>query len=141
MLLALLAFVAVMLTMTLFRTKEAMLGFPCAIMWAITGAQSYLLSTVPWGDIYFYLFFASFFGMTIFTSLAAFGLREKRDTYCEEEADETEQGVVEGEEGEDTVFGEEESKPSRRTLELRERAKKRRSGQGRKKKIDWGEFR
>ena len=72
------------LTCTMFVSGQAMLGFPCAILWAIVGGHCYLQSAVPWGDIYYYLFFTAF-GMTIFTIIAAVGLREKRDTLADEE--------------------------------------------------------
>ena len=139
-LLAELLFVSVVLTSVMFMSRQAMLGFACFIFWAITGGQAYTLSIDPWGDIYFFIYFGSF-GMAMFTALAAFGLREKRDTFADEEMDEEEADKTEG------VFDEEEKKldklfttegeslePSERTKELRERAKKRRTGESRKKK-------
>lgn len=125
MLLTLLAFTSVCLTCTMFATRQAMLGFACGIFWAITGAQAYTLSTVPWGDIYFYIFFACVFGMTLFTIFAAFGLREVKDS--EEDKGEN---IDEGKEKE-TYFGETVDKeetfdapprPSSRTISLRKRA-------------------
>ena len=84
-LLSFLGFIAVVLTAVMFATRQAMLGFACAMFWAITGAQAYILSTVPWGDIYFYIAFGSLLGMTSFTALAAFGLREERDSIADTE--------------------------------------------------------
>ena len=85
MVLLTLTFIAVGLTCAMFYTKEAMLGFPCALFWAILGGYCYTQSTIPWGDIYYFLAFASLFGMTTFTALSAYGLREKRDTIADEE--------------------------------------------------------
>jgi len=117
----------------MFGTKERMLGFPCALFWALTGAQAYTLSTTPWGDIYYYLAFGSLLGMTIFTAFAAYGLREKRDTLADEEMEEEskEQGYYdEGKEKTSDPFAiEDTSKPSKRTRNLRKRAKQRR-GEG-----------
>lgn len=90
MLLTLLAIVSLGLTCTMFATKQAMLGFACALFWAITGAQAYTLSTIPWGDVYYYISFSCLLGMTTFTALAAYGLREKRDTLADESMDEEE---------------------------------------------------
>jgi len=128
-LLGILAGIAVLLTCVMFATRQSMLGFACAIFWAITGAQAYTLSTTPWGDIYYYLFFASAFGMTIFTAIAAFGLREKRDTIADKEI-ETGEGeyIDEGEGQTDLEFhsGEEKQEPSARVQALRKRATERR---------------
>lgn len=127
-LLGILAGIAVLLTCLMFATRQAMLGFVCAMFWAIAGAQAYTLSSTPWGDIYFYLFFASTFGMTIFCSLAAFGLREKRDTLAEEEMDEEEdEDKGESGEDEDSWLSNEPKKKKRR-----ERATKRRTRAGKR---------
>ena len=48
------------------------------------------LSTIPWGDVYYYIAFSCLLGMTTFTALAAYGLREKRDTLADESMDEEE---------------------------------------------------
>ena len=125
MLLTALMIIAIALTCAMFATRERMLGFPCAIFWIMTGAQSYTLSTTPWGDMYYYLFFASSFGMTLFCILAAFGLREKRDAIADEELEKGE-GEVVGED-EEKPDKEESSKPSKRTLALRKRAADRRT--------------
>jgi hypothetical protein len=83
-----LIFVAVALTCAMFYTKNVMLGFPSAIFWALLGGYSYGLSTTPWVDIYFYLFFVSMFGTTIFTAFGAYGLREKQEKYIDEQGNE-----------------------------------------------------
>jgi len=115
-----LVFLALGLTIALFATRNSMLGFPAALFWAILGGYAYTQSTTAWGDWQFYLAFASLFGMVIFTALAAFGLREKRDTLGDE--------AMEEEEERESI--EEEEKPSRRTRELRGRAEKRRTRRG-----------
>jgi len=120
-----LAFMAVVLTLAMFVTRNSMLGFPSAIMWAILGGYSYTLSITDW-DIYFILFFACTFGMTIFTIFAAYGLREPRDTIGEESMEhEDKQIEAEGLEGEYLDEGE---KPQSRSERVRERAAKRRGG-------------
>ena len=129
-LLGILAGIAVLLTCVMFATRESMLGFACAIFWVIMGAQAYTLSTTPWGDIYYYMYFASAFGMTIFCILAAMGLREKRDSIADEElekGDGTYVDEVEGGKEPDLLSAEPEPKPSKRTLALRKRAENRRS--------------
>lgn len=135
-----LLFIPIALTCVMFISRQAMLGFPSAIFWAIFGAYSYTLSAVPWGDVYFYLFFASMFGMTTFTMFAAYGLREKKDVGTDENEFVDEKGEDEiAEQGNEN--DEFEPQPSRRTLELRERAKRRRDGERTRKKIHWGGFR
>jgi len=127
-LLGILAGIALILTHTMFTSKQPMMGFACAMFWALTGAQAYILSTTPWGDIYYYLAFGSFLGMTVFTALAAFGLREKRDTLADEEMEEGEgEHIDEGKDKTSDPFAiEDTSKPSKRVQALRERAKQRR---------------
>ena len=130
MLLTLVGFIAVMLTFVMFHSKNSMLGYACAIFWVLTGAQALTLSISPWGDIYYFLFFACAFGMTLFSILAAFGLREKKETMADEEMDED----AEPEDKEDGEFLDEKREPSDRTARLRARADKRRerlSGKGR----------
>lgn len=129
-LLGVLASIAVLLTCVMFVSKQSMLGFACAMFWAITGAQAYTLSATPWGDIYYYVYIASAFGMTIFTALAAFGLREKRDTIADEEMEKGEDSLIdEGGGKSDLEFHSEEetTKPSKRTQALRKRAENRRT--------------
>ena len=94
MLLAMLAFIAVALTCSLFASKNPMLGFPCLIFWAIFGGQAYLLSTATW-DIYYLTFFGGL-GMAIFSPFAAYGLRTKKEELAagEEYIDEGKDDVV-----------------------------------------------
>lgn len=130
-LLSILAFIAVMLTWTMFSSRERMLGFPCVIFWALLGGQAYTLSTIPWGDIYYYIAFSSLLGMTTFTALGAYGLREKRDTIADEELEKGgDRELIDEQKRDDyeEIFSSGiEEKPSRRTRKLRERAKGRRN--------------
>ncbi|KKK90673.1 hypothetical protein LCGC14_2720680, partial [marine sediment metagenome] len=59
-----LTFISVALTWAMFSTRQMMLGFPCAIFWAILGGFAYTQSVIDW-DLFYLVFFASF-GMTIF---------------------------------------------------------------------------
>ena len=81
----LLGLMAIALTAIMFHSRNAMLGFPAAIFWMLTGAYSYTLFTTPWVDIEFYLAIASMLGMVPFTILGAYGLKEKKDTGTDEE--------------------------------------------------------
>ena len=64
--------------------------------------------------------------MVPFTALAAFGLREKRDTIAEADMEEDEGNYID--EKEEDPFGNvDESEPSERTKGIRERARKRRT--------------
>lgn len=128
MLLTALMIIALALTCAMFATRERMLGFPSAIFWVLTGAQAYTLSETPWGDLYYYLFFASSFGMTLFCILAAFALRERHDTPAEEELAKGDGTYIDESEKEPDLLGEEpEPKQSRRTRALRKRAEDRRT--------------
>lgn len=122
MILAITGFIAVALTYTMFQSRQSMLGFPCALFWAIFGGQAYLSSTTPWGDIYYYLAFSSLFGMTIFSMLAAYGLREIRDTLGDEAMEEEE----EEREGEGEPEMGDEASGAKKQPTARERLKKRR---------------
>ena len=150
-----LAAIALTLTYAMFSSRNAMLGFPSAMFWAIFGAHSYMLSTVPWGDIYYYLAFASLLGMTTFTALGAFGLRERHDSISDKEMESGESGYIdEGNRGKnkdrpgegetvsassakDDGLDNTDDRLSRRTVAIRERAKKRRSGTPRKGEFEW----
>ena len=125
-----LAFIAVMLTVAMFVTRQSMLGFACALFWAILGGYAYTESTVPWGDWQFYLAFGSLLGMVSFTALAAFGLREKRDAIGDEEMETGDGGYPDEGKGNDdmTYYSGKEGGPSesKRATALHERAKKRR---------------
>ncbi len=124
-----LAFIAVILTWAMFSSRNSMLGFPCTIFWALLGGQAYTLSTVPWGDIYYYIAFASLLGMTTFCALGAYGLRERRDTIADEELERGEgQLIVEKEKDDfEEMFDSEETESSKRTKRLRKRAEERRT--------------
>jgi len=152
LLLVLLAGIAVFLTRTMFQARQPMLGFPCGIFWVLTGAQAFTLSTVPWGDIYYYVFFSSSIGMTIFTMFAAFGLREKRDTYADEEMEQGDRKYADkgskqdtGESSKsvsvgsdtDTEKDDKDDGPSQRVLELRKRAAERRSRKPKRGEFNW----
>jgi len=138
-----LAGIAVILTYAMFTTRERMLGFPSGIFWAILGGYCYTLSETTW-DIYYFVFIASALGMTIFSILAAYALREKPDR----EAEGTdEEGRLIDEEGAETDIerhdrsrnGEfKEAEPSERVKRLRKRAEKRRTGEGGRGKKGWG---
>ena len=88
------------LTVGMVVSKNAMLGFPSAIFWAILGGYCYTQSTATW-DIYYMLFFASF-GMAIFCMLAMYALRTKKeeaqegDLYFDEGGDKDIKFVDEG---------------------------------------------
>ena len=125
-----LAFIAVMLTVAMYVTKESMLGFACAIFWAILGGYAYSESTTPWGDWQYFLAFASLFGMVTFTALAAYGLREKRDSIGDEEMENGDGDYPDEGKGKDdlTHYSGKEggATESRRVTALHERARKRR---------------
>jgi len=122
------------LTYLMFTTKNRMLGFACAIFWAIFGGLCYQESAATW-DLYYMLFFASAFGMVILTIIAQFGLREKRDSIGDVEMEKGEGGYIdEGKkvkqlsEGDDNYMMEEEVvTESRRTRALHARADARRN--------------
>ena len=77
-----LVLLALGLTVAMFVTRQMMLGFPSALFWAIVGGYAYTESSIPWGDWQYFLFFASL-GMTVFTALAAYGLRTKKEELAE----------------------------------------------------------
>ena len=134
MLLATLAFIAVFLTFTMFHTRQPMLGFACVIFWALVGAQAYTLSTVAWGDIYYYIAFSSLLGMTTFSALSAFGLREKRDSLGDMSMEGTEKTEKSGKyfdekKESENLFEVPQPPEGKRSKELHERAEKRRSGE------------
>lgn len=102
--------VALGLTITMFVSRSMLLGFPSGIFWALTGGYAYTQSTIPWGDMYYYLFFASM-GMVIFSMFAAYALRSKdigepdadREKLIDESgnSEEEETGIFAGESDED----------------------------------------
>ena len=89
---------AVVLTVAMFVTGEAMLGFPCVIFWGLLGGLLYQQSATTW-DIYFTVAFACLLGMTTFCAIGAFGLREKRDTIAETELREGEAELIDENKG------------------------------------------
>lgn len=125
----LLGIVAAGLTVAMFTTRNSLLGFPSAIFWAILGAYAYTQSSVAWGDWQYYLFFASAFGMTIFTALAAYSLREKRDSLGDRSVERNDnkeeapsaafEDIVK--EPHDSAFDMGENTPSRTTQRIRNR--------------------
>lgn len=149
--LILLASAALVLTLTMFLTKNMLLGFPCFIFWALLAGDAYTLKSNTW-DMYYFLFFASI-GMAIFCMFAAFALR-KRDLeptskdwddsgkYIDEgKGEKADNYMAEGKgDGKYIDEGGEGGRPSRRTQELHARAEARRSGNIESKKRRWGEF-
>ena len=132
MLFSALGVIAVALTVAMFALRERMLGFPCVIFWAVLGAYAWGEVITPWGDIWFYMFFASF-GMVIFSAIAQYGLREKLDAIGDEEMelgegaligeDEPEMGDEMGSEKKNAVA----NKPTvKKKPTMRERSKDRR---------------
>ena len=75
--------IAVILTYAMFQSRNAMLGFPSAIFWALLGGYCFQQSVVTW-DLYYIFGFACLLGMTVFCMFAAYGLREKRDAIGEQ---------------------------------------------------------
>lgn len=125
------ALLALGLTIAMFATKSMTLGFPSAIFWFVLGGYAYTESSIPWGDIYYFLFFASF-GMGIFCMFAAYALRTKKeeaiegDLFFDEGGDKDVKFIDEGGNGAEDADDNGE-KPSRRTRDIRDRANKRRS--------------
>lgn len=111
------------LTFAMFHTRNLLLGFPCAIFWAILGGYCYQQSEVTW-DIYYFIFFASM-GMTIFCFLAMYALR--REDLAEIDID---KGKLVDEETETDLQGKgsegDEFQPSDRAKRIRDRADRRR---------------
>lgn len=132
MLMAALTAIAVILTATMFATRNSMLGFPSAMFWALLGGYAYTLSTTTW-DIYFLFAFASLLGMVTFTALGAYGLREKQDSIGEQSME----GKLEDDDGffdekpEPDLRGDVEMPEQTRSEKIRARAAKRR------KKLKW----
>ena len=130
MLLAALVVLTASLTVAMFATKQAMLGFPCLIFWALLGGYAYTTSTSTW-DLYYLLFFASI-GMAMFCSLAAFALRTKKEEkqageeYIDEGNDDTRFTDEVKAEGAMDAGPSDSSQPSRRVRVIRERAERRR---------------
>ncbi len=147
MLLGILALLLASLTVAMFATRQAMLGFPCLIFWALLGGYAYQQSATIW-DLYYLLFFASI-GMAIFCSLAAFALRTKKEEkqageeYIDEGGDDSQPTSASGagNTGDASATDQPDSndKPSRRVRVIRERAERRRE-QGVTHRSGYGEF-
>lgn len=132
-----LGLMALGLTMAMFHTRNMMLGFPCVIFWAILGGYAYTESTTAWGDWQYYLFFACTFGMTIFCALAMFVLRTKKEEVAEgdELIDEGKDDLRYTDEGKSEEGNLEGSGMSKRTKGIRGRAKQRRTGDTRSRRL------
>lgn len=122
MLFAVIAIAAVLLTATMFGSRQMVLGFPCLIFWAILGGYCFQQSTLVW-DIYYLMFFGSF-GMAIFCAFAAYSLRTKKEEMAagEEYIDEGKDDMKFIDEG----GSEDGDKPRKRVRNVRERAALRR---------------
>lgn len=134
MILSVIGFIAVMLTIAMFATRQMMLGFACVMFWAIFGGYAYTLSTATW-DIYYLIFFAGAFGMTTFTAISAFALRERKDNktdkgeYIDEGKGEDERYLDDEPDRADDLSNDVDI--SERTRAVRERAEARRKFSGR----------
>ena len=132
MLFAVLAGAAVFLTTAMFRSRQAMLGFPCGIFWALLGGYAYTMTDqfFPPVDLYAFLSIASLLGMTPFTIFAAYGLRTKKEELAEgdEFIDEGKDDVkFIDEDGKPDSNTDDEEKPRRVARNIRERAERRRA--------------
>jgi len=149
--------IAVTLTLVMFRSKEPMLGFACVIFWSLFGAQCINLAVYDW-DIYFTTGFGALLGMNILCGMGAFqffkGSRKGREDSDFIDKDDGTQYLGESKsearraenlDNDDSMSESNDdsmdrpSQPSARTKELRERARKRKTGLFRKKPR-WGEF-
>ena len=118
------------LLIAMVMSRNPLLGFPAALFWAIFGGYAYTQSAIPWGDWQYYVAFGSLAGMVPFSALAAYALREKKDTLYDEETEDGENAKGNGHKTDDvfeTYIDEQEVKPSRKAVAVRERARKRRS--------------
>lgn len=141
MVVAILAIPAIWLTITMFRSRSMMLGFPSAIFWALLGGAWYLVPTaldpapdMGWTVTWWRLISFACFGMAIFSMLAAYALRTKKeeaqegDQYFDEGGDKDVQFIDEGGSSEprEGKVEDDRDKPSRRIRDIRERADRRR---------------
>ena len=128
-----LSLIAVFLTVAMFMSKQMMLGFPCVIFWSVLGAFAYGESSTPWGDWQFFLFFGSM-GMTIFSALAMYGLRTKKEELAEgdEFIDEGKDDLKFIDEGGNEPRSQDGEPPYSRTQAIRDRARRRREAIQRK---------
>lgn len=140
MLLFALTIIALGLTVTMFASRQMLLGFPSLIFWAILSGHSYNESIITW-DVYYFIFFASM-GMAIFCAVAMYALRTRdlsgpdadEGTFFDEGKGPDLQGNVE-QSNEDEA-----SQPSPRVQALHDRAAKRRSDAVQGKKRGWREY-
>jgi len=118
----------------MFASKQAMLGFPCLIFWAIMGGYCYQESVATW-DMYYFTFFGSF-GMAIFCAFAAYALRTKKeelaegDEFIDEGKDDIkfiDEGASEAAPLIDSYSESDGGKPRRISRGIRERASRRRA--------------
>ncbi len=128
MLFAMLTLIALGLLIAMFATKQMMLGFPSAIFWAILGGYCYTLSTATW-DLYYFFFFASM-GMAIFSVIAMYALRTKKEELAEgdEFIDEGKDNMtfIDEKEGRQPE-GEEDGSPRQRAIRRRSKARSKNS--------------
>ena len=127
---AMLLFVPTFLTWAMFHSKNMMLGFPCAIFWAILGGYAYMESSATW-DWEYLVFFAGF-GMAIFSMFAAYGLRTKKEDLVEggefiDEGGDDMQFADESKPGGDEGEQEGAERPGKYTQGVRDRANRRRN--------------
>lgn len=149
------AFIAVVLTWSMFSSRNMMLGFPCAMFWGVLGAF-YKTQSVVDADLNDILFFACM-GMSFFSVLAMYGLRTKKqeiqdgDSFLDEKgADDryfdegksshrqADPSMEIAEAGDSMQFSAEE-RPSKKARGVRARAERRRT-KGVLRKPDFGEF-
>lgn len=142
--------IALILTLTLFTSRNMLLGYPAAMFWGLTGGQFYQLSSATW-DIEYLTFFACM-GMVIFCVLAMYALRKRDlDTEVPDWLD-TEEFADEGKKGRKTEKvnteirsmwedSDDEMESQSQPRVTSERAQERRKSPSRKKKqTGWGEF-
>ncbi len=148
MLLAILAFVAVAFTCTMFFTKNMLLGFPSAMFFSVLGGYCYTRSAATW-DMYYFTFFASF-GMALFLVLAMYALRKSdlknpdigKTRYIDEAPGRT---ALESHSPAKTTYADEDEdeespRESPRSRALHDRAARRRTETVRVKRSSGGEF-
>jgi hypothetical protein len=94
MLEAIVAIIALTLTIAMFAIRERLLAWPAVIFWGIFGGYEFTQCvSYDWTEIRYYVFFASAVGMVFFCALAQFALREidnkktDEDEYVDEAAD------------------------------------------------------
>ena len=107
------------LTIAMFSSKNSLLGFPSLIFWAILSGYSFQQSSTTW-DWQYFLFFGSM-GMVIFSALAMYGLRTKKEEQAAGDA------PIDEAKDEDKYFDEAEStSPRARRVQYRAAERKKR---------------